>query len=244
MSAPIILSPRRFGRLLAADAMNVARDPIMPLAIIMCLVPAIALRLFGGSMDSAAEAAFGLPDLSRYVAAIALVIPAGLLGWVAGFLLLEDRDEGTLLAIDVTPVGKQGFLAYRVSATALAAVALTLYNCWLAIPGLTIPTMLLLCVVVACNAVAAAVILPAFARNKVEGLALTKLTNLVILLPLIAAIPSPLRFFGGILPSYWVGELLGLPATPLPLAVAAPLAIAVNVAAVALLFGWFGRRAG
>ncbi len=37
-----------------------------------------------------------------------------LIGWVTGFLLLEDRDDGPLLAVDVTPIGKCGFLAYRV----------------------------------------------------------------------------------------------------------------------------------
>ena len=57
-----------------------------------------------------------------------------LIGWVTGFLLLEDRDEGTLLALDVTPVGKSGFLLYRVGVTATLAVALTLYAWPLVIP--------------------------------------------------------------------------------------------------------------
>jgi hypothetical protein len=32
--------------------------------------------------------------------------------------MLEDRDDGALLALDVTPPGKAGFLAYRVTVTA------------------------------------------------------------------------------------------------------------------------------
>ena len=53
---------------------------------------------------------FDLPNLSTYVAPIAFLMPAYLVGWVFGFLLLEDRDDHTLLAVETTAVGKQGFL--------------------------------------------------------------------------------------------------------------------------------------
>ena len=44
------------------------------------------------------------------------------------------------------------------------------------------------------EAVIAAALLPALARNKVEGLALTKLTNIMAVVPLLALLPSPWRF--------------------------------------------------
>ena len=54
----------------------------------------------------------------RYLAPIVFVLPALLIAWVTGFLMLEDRDDRALLALDVTPPGKAGFLAYRVTVTA------------------------------------------------------------------------------------------------------------------------------
>lgn len=113
-----LLAPRRFWRLASSDALNIARDPILIAAAVISLLPALLLSIFKGQMDAAAFSAFGLTELSRYIVPVALALPAGLIGWITGFLTLEDRDEGTLVALDVTPAGKSGFLLYRVSITA------------------------------------------------------------------------------------------------------------------------------
>lgn len=245
MTALSLFAPRRFARLIASDAMNIARDPMLLVAIGMSLLPAAAFFFFREAMDASALDAFGIERLSRYVAPIALIIPTMLIGWVTGFLLLEDRDDGPLLAIDVTPVGKGGFLGYRVTVTAIATIAVTLYAAPLVIPEFGWGKAVLMAVLVAAEAAMVAVILPAIARNKVEGLALTKLINLASIVPLLAIVPSPLRFLGGFFPTYWIGELLGLAGdATLPFAASAALAVAVHAAALAGLFWLLGRRAG
>lgn len=245
MTALSLFAPRRFGRLLASDAMNISRDPMLVGAIFMSLLPAAALYFGREAMDAAALEAFGVSQLSRYFAPLALIIPAMLIGWVTGFLLLEDRDDGPLLAVDVTPVGKGGFLGYRVTVTAIVTAAVTLYAAPLVIPEFGWGMAALMAVLVASEAAMVAIILPAIARNKVEGLALTKLINLASVVPLIAIIQSPLRLAAGVFPSYWIGELLDLSGQDtLPFVAAAGLALAVHAAAVVLLFRLLGRRAG
>ena len=245
MTALSLFAPRRFGRLIASDAMNIARDPMLLFAIVMSLLPAIAFHFGRAPMNAAALDAFGLENFSLYVAPVALLVPALLVGWVTGFLLLEDRDDGPLLAVDVTPVGKGGFLGYRVAVTALVTVAVTLYAAPLIIPEFGWGIAVLIAVLIASEAAMVAIVLPAIARNKVEGLALTKLINLASIVPLMAIIGSPLRFIAGVFPTFWIGELLDLSGqAALPLAIAAALAIAVHAAAVAGLFWLLGRRAG
>jgi hypothetical protein len=245
MSTFAIFMPRRLGRLIAGDALNIARDPMLVFATVMSIVPSIAFYFAKAPMDAAAEAAFGIAHISRHLIPIALLVPAFLLGWVTGFLLLEDRDEGTLLAVDVTPVGKSGFLAYRVAITAVLAMAITLFAWPLVIPEQSVAMAVLIAILVGANAVAAAVALPAIARNKVEGLAVTKLTNLVSVLPLAALIPSPFRFIAGIVPTYWVVELLGLSSVAVPpLWITVLLALATHCIAIAVLFRLFARKAG
>ncbi|MBI4920777.1 MAG: hypothetical protein HY834_03440 [Devosia nanyangense] len=245
MSTLAVFAPRRFLRLLAGDALNVSRDPMLLFAIAMSLAPAAALYFGKPAIDAAALSAFGVASLSAYLVPVALLIPASLVGWVSGFLLLEDRDEGTLLAIDVTPVGKSGFLAYRVGITALVSLAITAYAWPLIAPHVATGTMVLLSLLIAADAVASAVVLPAIARNKVEGLALTKLTNIVSIAPLIAFLPTPFRYFAGVVPTYWIGELLLPVSSPaLPFAVTATLAIVLHIATVAGLFTLLRRRAG
>ncbi|HYO78826.1 MAG TPA: hypothetical protein VE010_20360 [Thermoanaerobaculia bacterium] len=42
---------------------------------------------------------------------------------VIGFLLLDERDDGILLAVAVTPVEPRAYVGYRIAASLLAA-------CW------------------------------------------------------------------------------------------------------------------
>jgi fluoroquinolone transport system permease protein len=167
-----------------------------------------------------------------------------LIGWVTGFLLLEDRDDGVLLAVDVTPIGKSGFLTYRVTVTALVGAAITAIAIPFVAPALELPQRLLIVTAVAVESVLAAVILPALARNKVEGLALTKLTNIAAVVPLIAIVPSPWRYVAGIVPTYWLGELLAPhePARPFWLIVLA--VVITHVGCALLLFALLRRRVG
>jgi fluoroquinolone transport system permease protein len=240
-----VFAPQRFGRLFASDALNVGRDPTLIFATMLSLAPAIAFFFGQAPLDEAANIAFGIEGFSRYVAPVAICLPAYLIGWVTGFLFLEDRDEGTLMAIDITPVGKAGFMGYRSAVTVVIAFAVTLLGAWLIVPQADAATTVLLAVLVALQAVAAAFVLPAIARNKVEGLAVTKLTNIFAVAPLIAIIPSPWRYLGGIVPSFWVGEMFGLSDTRyLPVPAIAVLALASHVVVAILLYRLMRRRAG
>ena len=245
MNALSIFAPARLSRLVASDAMNVGRDPMLMLATVLSLAPSIAFHFGRAPLDEMALAQFGVESFSRYVAPVALLVPAFLVGWVTGFLALEDRDDGPLLALDVTPVGKGAFLAYRVAITAILTVAITLFAWPLVIPQQPGWMAAVLAILVAVNAVLAALVLPAIARNKVEGLALTKVTNIASIVPLLAIVPAPWRYLGGIVPSFWVGELLDLSGeATLPAGLVALIALAIHGAAVVGLFAVLSRRAG
>lgn len=237
-----LLMPSRLWRLLAADAANVMRDPLLVFVLVLSAMPAAGLGLWRQSMDSAALAAFGLPDLSRYLVPIALLLPASLIGWVAGFLMLEDRDGNLLPALAATPVGKTGFLVYRLASTAFATALVTAGALPILLPHASPWAKLTLFLVVPAAAIVYATILPALARNKVEGLALTKLTNLAAAIPLAALAPAPWRYLAGIVPTYWVGELTLAPANALPIGLAAGLAALVHAAWSAILLRRFAGR--
>lgn len=245
MSLTTVFEPKRFSRLMISDARNVSRDPILILAIVLSLLPGLLLPIFRADIDAAALAAVGIVDLTRYIGVMALALPAFLIGWVTGFLLLEDRDDGPLLAMEITPVGKGGFLTYRVTVTALVGFAVGLLTARLIFPELSWALSAFLAVLVGFESVIVAFILLALASNKVEGLAITKLTNLGAVVPLLAALPSPWRYVGSLVPSYWFGELVGLsPAAYLPLAAAGVLAVAAHALAAIVLFRLIANRVG
>jgi hypothetical protein len=239
-----VFAPRRLAALLAADAMNVSRDPMLIFATVLSVLPSIGLWLAKDSIDAAGVSA-GIESLSLLFIPLALLLPAFLIGWVTGFLMIEDRDDGPLLAIDVTPVGKGGFLAYRLVVSAGLSAAITIMALHLLVPAAALWLKLLLLATIPADTALSAIVLLALARNKVEGLALTKLTNLASIVPFAAVIPSPLRFVAAIIPTYWLGELLGLPGkAAAPAWLAAVLLIATHVLAGAIVVGLFRRRAG
>lgn len=239
----ILLSPARFGRLLLSDTKNISRDPTLVCALCLAIVPALALAYWRTDLDQAIFDGFGLPNVSLYVATIVLTLPAFLSGWVTGFLLLEDRDDGPLLALDITPMGKPGFFSYRAAITALFTAIITGISCALIAPHLSLIAAIGVVVMMAIASVAAAFILPALARNKVEGLAVTKLINFFTIAPLLAAIPSPWRYVGGIVPTYWIGELMGLAGkATAPISVAIALGVATHLAALAATYWLVSKR--
>lgn len=214
MSVFAIFRPRRFIRLLVADSLNISRDPILLFVAMMSFLPATLLYFFGAPLDEAGVAHLGIEGLSRYITGPTVIMPAFLLGWVTGFLLLEDRDDGPLLAMETTPTGKSGFLLYRLSVTCVVCFAVALIGARLLVADRGWGAALFLAALVALEAIIVAFILLALARNKVEGLALSKLINIGSVVPLLALLPSGLRYMGGLFPSYWIGEFLGISAPP------------------------------
>lgn len=210
MSIVSVFAPARLIQLVTSDARNISRDPTLIFAITLAIFPCIALSIWRDAINAAALSGFGMAHIIDYVIPVILVLPAFLVGWVTGFLLLEDRDDGPLLALDVTPVGKGGFMLYRASVTAFITAEITLLAMALLLPDSGWSIRLLFAMLIAIQSVCSAFILPAVARNKVEGLAVTKLTNIASLLPLIAFIPSPWRYLAGIFPTFWIGEALQL----------------------------------
>ena len=66
---------------------------------------------------------------------LANILVAGepvLLGFVVGVLFIEERDEGTLLALQASPLSLRSFLGYRLAAAMVLSVLLTMMGVQLA----------------------------------------------------------------------------------------------------------------
>lgn len=57
--------------------------------------------------------------------------------------------------------------------------------------------------------VVVALMLPSLAKNRVEGMAVLKMSGLVMLgLPVALLLPSPFKYLAGVLPSFWITQLI------------------------------------
>ena len=191
----------------AIDARSVARDSLLRWMII--LAPAIGLLFrFGAPLiDSMLERelAFELTPYFPLLMSFLPLVAAGLAGTVAGFLLLDQRDDQALTAILVTPLRLGGYLRYRLTAVILLSAVLG--SIMVPLAGLSETTLLQLvlsAVVAAPLAPIYALFLGAFAANKVQGFALAKALGIVFV-PCVAAyfVAGPWQSVFGLLPHYW-----------------------------------------
>jgi fluoroquinolone transport system permease protein len=111
------------------DAVNVRRDEllrwIVALPLLIALIARYLLPVILGRLEATLHVS--LDGLYPVIAGYALLITAPVIcGTVIGFLLLDERDDHTLLALRVTPLPPGGYLAWRLSLPMLLSVLTTL----------------------------------------------------------------------------------------------------------------------
>ena len=193
------------------DVKSVARDSMLRWLLALPLLIAIGMRWGVPAVAARLDEQFGfvLQPYYALIASFMAMIAPMLVGVVIGFLLLDQRDDGTLAALRVTPVSLNGFLVYRIAAPLVVSVVLTMVI--VPITGLVeIQLLALLVVAVAAAPVGPlfALFLASFANNKVQGFALMKAAGILNWPPVIAYfLPIGWQWAMGIVPTYWPAKL-------------------------------------
>lgn len=195
------------------DLRSVQRDPLLRFMPFLPILVGVLLR-FGSSLvveqiraHFAVDLTAAMPLIAEYI--LLLIAPA-ITGMVVGFLLLDQMDDRTLLAMRVTPLSLAHYLAYRLTVPmivsgavtwlALAIAQLALSRSWLLLPCLLLSALI---------APITALALGIFAANKVQGFALAKALNIFMIAPVLAAFtPLPWQWAFGVLPTFWPARLL------------------------------------
>jgi fluoroquinolone transport system permease protein len=198
--------------LLRADLRNILRDPMLRWMILFPLALGLLVRLGAPVLDGALAARYGTglaPWHPLLLAFVILSIPM-LSGMVIGFLLLDQRDDRTLAALQVTPVPPSAYLAYRLALPMALSLLLSL-----AVPPITglplpgAPALAAAALLAAPIAPFYALLLGALAANKVQGFALTKAAGVLLAAPVAAwFVGGPWQWLFGAVPLFWPAKLL------------------------------------
>jgi fluoroquinolone transport system permease protein len=197
----------------AVDALSISRDSLLRGMALVPLGLAIASRWLFPAAVAQIGTLLGIdlqPLYPQFMSYVLLLLAPAICGMVVGFVLLDQRDDGTLTALQVTPLPLTAYLAYRLAVPMLLSLAMTLLA--LAISGLlalSFPQLLLLALAAAPLAPLGALFLGAYAANKVQGFALQKALGVFMLAPFIGALlPMPWQLLAGLVPTYWPAALL------------------------------------
>ncbi|MCH8811481.1 MAG: hypothetical protein IID07_06590 [Gemmatimonadetes bacterium] len=186
------------------DARLIWRDGFL-LSFLIVVLPLVCLAL-NSLVPYVGDLVAQWVELEPYYGLIlANILIAGepvLLGFVIGMLFVEERDEGTLLALQASPLSLRSFLGYRLSAAMLLNVLLTVIGVLLADLVSVSWIELLASAALASLAVPiVALVYAVFIKNKVQALMLLK--------PVQIWGSVPLLFFFVPTPWQWIGSVAG-----------------------------------
>lgn len=201
-----------FRALSRADRQGMLRDPLLRGLLIVPLGLAIAARWIFPTMIGRIGDLLAIDLLALYpqiAGAVLTLLPPVITGAVVGFLLLDQRDERTLLALRVTPLPLSMFLAYRLAAPMILSLLMTIITLLAAGVAPSLFAILTVALASAPLAPMLALFFGVFAENKVQGFALQKGMGLVMMAPLAALfLPPDWDLLLGIAPTYWPAALL------------------------------------
>ena len=130
--------------------------------------------------------------------------------FVSAMISLEEADEKTAAYLFITPLGRNGYLVARFCLPAVAAFLVTvvlLPACKLT--SLSPAEIVLLAAGGALQGIIISLLILTFSSNKLEGMAVTKLSSLMIFG---AAVPffikHNVQYVISPLPSYWIGKAI------------------------------------
>jgi len=193
------------------DWKSVQRDSMLRWMILIPAVAAIVIRVGAPPLARFSLERFGF-DLTPYFPLIVSLIGAAMpmiYGAIVGFLVLDQRDDHTITALQVTPLTLVGYLGYRAVMPTLLGMLVTLFVVPVSeLVDIRPQSLLMTALANAPFAAMTALFLAAFAENKVQGFALMKAGG-VIFIPVVLAhfVESGWQLVFGLLPLYWPVKL-------------------------------------
>lgn len=132
-------------------------------------------------------------------------------GALSAFMLLDEREQGSLQAIQITPISIEYYLGVKVVImTSISFVTGVLLTLFIQLIEMTLGEAILINGLIALSMPFNMMLVNYLAKNKVEGFAAVKGTGLLIMLPmLVYYVPRQLNFILGIIPGYWPAMAIG-----------------------------------
>lgn len=195
-----------FSRVLRHELKNIQRDRMYKFFVIYPVIFAvIAYFLFPTLKDDPNPMAY-------YIIALVFILMNGFIfGAVTGFTLLDDRDDHVLASLKVSPIDVDLYVKIKLLLSYLfgvvATVLILITGDFLASSDFS--TFLMIALLSPMQGPMVALLINAFASNKVEGFVIMKSSGIILLVPIAAIFLTDWKeIFLYIIPGFWSGRLI------------------------------------
>jgi fluoroquinolone transport system permease protein len=192
------------------DLRHIFRDFLLTVSLVAPFVMALLFRYAIPAMDRylADKVSFSLMDYDPTMQLILVMTVPILLGILGSFIVLDEKDEGVLPTFSVTPITKKGYLLYRLLNPVLLATVLSFFAFFLAGYGkeFSLKTIVII-LLTSLQAPVVTLFIVSIAKNKVDGLAVSKIASILLLIPLfLLFIEGPWKYIFSLIPAFWLTE--------------------------------------
>ncbi len=188
--------------LTGAEWRSIRRDSMLRGMLILLFVLALFIRWLIPWISDRFDVDL-VPYYPLITSSLVVFLAPVLVGYIVGMLLLDERDEGTLQAISVTPLPMWQYLAWKLVWPVATTTVLTVLM--FPIVGLMAFHWKYLTAIVvgAMWAPLLALMMACFARNKLQGFVLMRISNVLLMIPVLAWFFPRSGTLLAIFPAYW-----------------------------------------
>lgn len=190
------------------DLKNIYREPMLLMSLIAPVLLIVIINLFvpwlAGFLNTSYQ--FNLVIYYNLIGSVFMTISPFIVGILGGLLILDEKEENIIIAYTVTPLGKNGYILYRLLLPGFFCMILMMIIVpFISIVNFSFLQMIPIVFISSLLAPIISLFMATFGSNKVEGLTLTKIIGIFIFFPVI-------RYFfhnavtnsAKVLPNYWV----------------------------------------
>ncbi|MEJ6951556.1 hypothetical protein [Natronospora cellulosivora (SeqCode)] len=194
--------------MLKGDLKNTSRDKMYFFVLFSPLVITITFKFLISFSEKLLYEQLGFSLTAYYplIMIFVLYLIPSILGMLIALLIIEDRDQGIITYLSITPVDRFEYLSYRL----IVSVILSCFSLIFAIYFLQLVDIYLLrflpvILMAALEGPFIALFITAFASNKMEAFAFSKASGIFFFAPIAAyLIESNWEYLFGIFPTYWI----------------------------------------
>jgi fluoroquinolone transport system permease protein len=197
------------------DMKQLTRDSFTLILLFAPLLLIAFFRLLEFFLLPFLSANFGLDTTPYHGYALSFVVlmNAAILGIVIGFMMLDDRDGNIATLMEVTPLGRSGYLINRLTMAAGLALVYGFAGCYvLQLVTLPVLTVLVLSLLSALYAAVVGLLIFSGADDKVKGLTFAKGLNVLLLFAFTDLFNLEwLTWLSYFFPPYWITAIIHSP---------------------------------
>lgn len=190
------------------------------------------------------------PIAGHLVTLMFILLNSFMFGAITGFTLLDDQDDNVLLSLRITPIDVKVYVFIKLMISYVLGIFATLLIIYASkfYDVVNLIDLIFILILVPMQGPLFALLINCFAKNKVEGFVMMKLSGIILLVPIASLfVTNWTELFLGILPGFWPARIISMQLLPLDYFLSASwiyfvIGIIVNIGVGYLFFTFYRKR--